>query len=912
MEADRYHRARQLFDEAIRLAPADRDQYLEQMCGADAELATRVRRMIGFAEDASPTVGLIPDRLKDDSDDGDQQLIGTTISQYRIVELIGQGGFGAVYRAERDDPVQLVVALKVIQSGMDSRSVLGRFKTERETLALMEHPNIARVFDAGQASLEQGSRPFVVMEFVDGKPITDYCDHKALSLKARLELFMTVCQGVQHAHQKGIIHRDLKPSNILVTEVDGAAIPKIIDFGIAKAIRGPLTDRTLVTNRQELLGTPQYMSPEQAQGNDQAIDTRTDVYSLGAVLYELLTGSTPLNAETLRSTSYSDMLKMIVEQRVERPSTRLARTGDAARKTARVEDSDGKSLRRQLRGELDWITMKALDADRERRYSSASDLAEDIGRYLNHEPVRAGPPGTAYRVRKFVRRHRLGVGAAAVATLAILGGATTAVIGMVQAREAAAQAQQINQFMRDVLTSPDPDRGQGADVRLVEVLKSASETSSQRFAGYPELELQVRDLLGQVYHKLSLFPQCAAEYKRAADLSESFFGPDDPRTLAAWVAHVGALASSGRIIEQVTLDELTDRIERALGRTHDLWFTVQHMRGMMLSARRQRDEAVKLQQDLLQQAQAAGADESIQLGIMKSLVRDLWRQLENARGPDRASIGAVLEPVAREWVDRSARYFGPTAVHTLVAQQQLADSLCELGKYEDAAVICRALLDAPMERLGECHTVRKNAMSVLARALLRLGQADQAAEVALRAIECERLEAPIAFVSEVASAIPILDRGGRWSEGERVARELKQGLEELGGGHGPMVLDAELSIARFISLQGRTTEADQLFASLLTRQEEASQNLKVLARMHLFYGAHLMKQGRYDEAEQRLQMAVDALGDIRHGTWNNMPDDVIIEFIALYQAWGKPDKVAEYERLREEALRLREHPELAD
>src|SRR5439155_13788444 len=340
----------------------------------------------------------------------ESQKAAQRIGPYRVLDVLGEGGMGTVYLAEQQQPIHRRVALKVIKRGMDSSEVIARFESERQALALMDHPHIARVFDAG--ATEDG-RPYFAMEYVPGVPITEYCDRNRLPNRDRLELFMEVCQAVNHAHQKGIIHRDIKPSNVLVAVRDGKAAPKVIDFGVAKATDHRLTERTLFTHLGQLVGTPEYMSPEQAEsGLD--IDTRTDIYSLGVLLYELLVGVLPFDAKALRQAGYGEILRIIRDEEPPKPTTRLHTLGATAGEIADRRRTDMRSLERQIRGDLDWITMKALDKDRGRRYGSASDLAADILRHLSDEPVTASPPGAMYRAGKFMRKRR-GLVAAALA-----------------------------------------------------------------------------------------------------------------------------------------------------------------------------------------------------------------------------------------------------------------------------------------------------------------------------------------------------------------------------------------------------------------------------------------------------------------------------------------------------------------
>jgi hypothetical protein len=348
----------------------------------------------------------------------DGPVAGQVIAgRYTLREVLGEGGMGTVYQADQTEPVMRQVALKLIKIGMDSRAVLARFDAERQALALMDHPNIARVYDGGTTAAGQ---PFFVMELVRGEPITAYCDRKRLPLRARLELFVSVCQAVQHAHQKGIIHRDLKPSNVLVTEVDGRPTPKVIDFGVAKATEFKLTDQSLA-DTGAIVGTPAYMSPEQADASTMDIDTRTDIYALGVILYELLTGSPPIDAKQFKRGAILEMLRIVRELDPPRPSTKVS-TAEALPSIAASRDVEPEQLKRALKGDLDWIVMKALEKDRARRYETANGFAADVLRHLAHEPVLAAPPSRAYRVRKFVRKHRGAVVAVSLVVLALVGG----------------------------------------------------------------------------------------------------------------------------------------------------------------------------------------------------------------------------------------------------------------------------------------------------------------------------------------------------------------------------------------------------------------------------------------------------------------------------------------------------------
>jgi len=333
---------------------------------------------------------------------------GDRVGNYVIREQIGEGGFAIVYAAEQERPVRRKVALKIIKLGMDTKQVIARFEAERQALAMMDHPNVAKVFDAG--ATETG-RPFFVMEHVAGESITDYCDKQRMTIEDRLGLFAQVCEGVQHAHQKGIIHRDIKPSNVLVTVKEGEPQVKVIDFGVAKAITQRLTEKTIYTEQGQLIGTPEYMSPEQAEMTGADIDTRSDIYSLGVLLYELLTGALPFDQTTLRQAAFGEIQRIIREEEPAKPSTRLSSLGDDSATSAKRRRVDPKSLYRELRGDLDWIVMKALEKDRSRRYASASEFAKDLHRHRRGEPVEAAPPSKLYRLSRFVRRNQAGLNA---------------------------------------------------------------------------------------------------------------------------------------------------------------------------------------------------------------------------------------------------------------------------------------------------------------------------------------------------------------------------------------------------------------------------------------------------------------------------------------------------------------------
>ncbi|WP_089942332.1 serine/threonine-protein kinase [Candidatus Entotheonella palauensis] len=494
-----------LFAETLALSsPSVRAAYLDERCGNDPELRAEVESLLAAHDAAGDLLepldlgtARIPatdEPIPESSDLSNHidaqalserdEWLGAMIGPYKLIRLLGEGGMGLVYMAEQAVPVRRMVALKILKPGMDTRRIVARFEAERQALAMMEHPNIARVLDAGATD---SGRPYFVMELVRGMPITAYCDQHHLALEARLKLFGEVCRAVQHAHQKGIIHRDLKPANILVTLHDGVLVPKVIDFGIAKAIYQPLTDKTLDTAGKQFMGTPQYMSPEQASMNGIDVDTRSNIYALGVVLYELLTSQTPLDTQTLQSSTHHDLPRLIRDIDPPTPSTRLNTLGNEIHQVARNRQADIKALGKLVRGDLDRIVMKALEKNRTRRYDTALELAQDVEHHLRHEPILAGSPTLADRWRKFTRRHRAGVMAGAAASAALLVGVVLATGGWLHARQQtqlarqaqheaqiqAARSQSISHFLQDILVSVNPQQAAGMNVDIEQALASA-------------------------------------------------------------------------------------------------------------------------------------------------------------------------------------------------------------------------------------------------------------------------------------------------------------------------------------------------------------------------------------------------------------------------------------------------------
>jgi eukaryotic-like serine/threonine-protein kinase len=468
---------RDLFERAVELSADERAEFLASACGADAALRERVASLLAAADESGNFLR------------GDESEIaeapGSRIGAYRLLEKIGEGGFGVVYRAEQERPVRRTVALKVIKLGMDTRAVVARFEAERQALALMDHPHIARVLDGGATA---AGRPYFVMELVNGRSITAFCREENLSVRARLELFLQVCRAVQHAHQKGVIHRDLKPSNMLVTTAEDRACAKVIDFGIAKATREPLTERTVASRLHLFVGTPAYMSPEQVSGGGADLDTRSDVFSLGAVLYELLAGGPPLEAGSLAGIGYLELERRVREGVVTPPSRRAA------------------AISAEVRGDLDQIVLKAIAKDRAQRYESAEDLARDLERWLRSEPVRARPATLRYRARMFVRRHTRAVvaGAAALVTLASVSGYYAHRISAERdrARVSAQRAARVSELLTELLSAPDPFRTPAKGDPMAGLFVATIEQAKRELADEPGLRGQVLTAAGRVYLRL--------------------------------------------------------------------------------------------------------------------------------------------------------------------------------------------------------------------------------------------------------------------------------------------------------------------------------------------------------------------------------------------------------------------------
>jgi len=847
--------------------PEERAEYLDQACEDDPELRQRVEELL-VAEEESDNF-LIPEGMED------EEILegpGTIISHYKLLEEIGEGGFGVVFMAEQVEPIRRQVALKVVKPGMDTKQVIARFEAERQAVALMDHPNIAQVYDAG--ATETG-RPYFVMELVHGVPITQYCDANDLTPSERLELFMDVCSAIQHAHQKGIIHRDLKPSNILVTLHDGKPVPKVIDFGTAKALQQPLTERTMFTGYGGVIGTPLYMSPEQAEFSGLDVDTRADIYSLGVLLYELLTGTTPLEAQHLHAAAFDEMLRIIRQDDPPKPSARVSTLGQQATEVARHRQVDPDVLQRALRGDLDWIVMKTLEKDRTRRYETASALCEDIRRHIEHQPVLAGPPSKTYRARKFARRHRAGLATSLCIVLILIAGAWISTASLLRAVREAERAR-----MQESRALSATERAEQQELLAAEASKQArtqqnlAEASKQLASQESERAMQ----------EAARAEQEAVRAQKKQALADATFGfLTDELFLRA-----DPTKQPDRDIKlRTVVDQASERLEQHLndqplekGRIHQMLATLYLRLAEYGKARAHADEAVRLVGGELgpddpktlaclhEQAEAMyHQGQYDEAEVLFGKVLEAWRKQLGDESPETLQTMRSLtvclyaqgryekaESQFREIIAVQEQVLGPDHPELLQTEYDLAMVLYNEGVFRKAEDIHRNVLESRRGLLGPQHPDTLRSMCSLAKALYVQGRLAEAESLQRDAFECQqRVLGPLHLetIETVQDLVKTLCAESKWAAAEPLKRKLLESLQENPGPDHPQTLQCMHELSSLLEREGKLAEAERYYRRLLETwlNIRGASHPATLDVQHALAN-NLRRQVKYEEAEK--------------------------------------------------------------
>ena len=855
-ERDIFHAALEIADAALRSA------YLEKVCAGDAQLRQHVEAMLqvhpqlgAFLESpAADWEGAAkPTGRPFDTQGPAAELPGTTIGPYKILQQIGEGGFGIVYMAEQDKPVHRRVALKIIKPGMDSTQVIARFEAERQALAMMDHQNIAKVYDAGTTN---AARPFFVMELVHGVPIIKYCDDNHLTVRERLELFVPVCKAIQHAHQKGIIHRDLKPTNILVCLYDGQPVPKVIDFGVAKAVEQRLTERTMFTQFGQIIGTFEYMSPEQAEMSQLGVDTRSDIYSLGVLLYELLTGTTPFSKERFKQSPYDEICRIIREEEPPKPSTRLSGSHDTLASISAQRHMEPAKLTRLVRGELDWIVMKALEKDRSRRYETASALAADVERYLKDEPVYAGPPGAGYRVRKFVRRNRGPVLAASLVLLALVGGVIGTSLGLRAAQRRLGQIEKANEILGSIFEDLNPEigekEGKELQVLLGERLDKATALIEGEAIGDPLAVARMQMTLGKSQLGLGNPEKAIRLLAQARTTLTAERGPDDPETLKCMNNLAGGYRYAAKFDLALPLfEEMLERRKARLGPDHP--DTLESMHNLALGYREAEkfDLALPLFEETVQRRKAQlGPDDPNTLNSMNKLA-DAYR----AAGKLEMAL-----PLLEETLKRRKASLGPNHIDTLESMNDLALCYWSVGKLDLALPLSEETLELLKTKLGPDHPHTVRAMNNLALVYHDAGKLDL--------------------------AVPLLEE------------TVKRTKAKLSPDH-PDTLLYICNLGRFYIQAGQTAKAEPLLRECLAGREKKEPDPWRTFDTKSLLGAALLGQKKYAEAEPLLLAGYEGLKERAAKIpmqYRKRLIEALERLVQLYEATGNKEKAKEWQK----------------